>query len=51
MVNKMSFRVRIESLRCVCAHARVQGAGREPGIWAQPHGPSSSFEQEVKVWP
>lgn len=29
---------------CVCAH----GQG-ERGIWAQPPGPSSSFEQEVKV--
>ena len=34
---------------CVCA--RVQGAGGGGhGIWAQPPGPSSSFEQEVKVW-
>lgn len=49
MVNKMSFRVRIEDLRCVCA--RVQGAGGGRGIWAQPPGPSSPFEQEVKVWP
>ena len=47
MVNKMSFRVRIGGLRgvCVCVH---MGKG-ERGIWAQPPGPSSSFEQEVKV--